>query len=91
MTNPLRTLTLKTLLTLHVNYQSGEMVMKVFGIIGAVLVIVGFISLSEPILSADNDTPSRQNRTLNDAEQYGGGGAILLGLGLVGLDIMRRQ
>ncbi len=65
--------------------------MKIFGLIGAVLVIAGFIALTAPILSADNDIHSSQNLTLNRTEQYGGGGAILLGLAFVGLEILRRQ
>ncbi len=65
--------------------------MKLLGMIGAILVIAGFVSLTEPILSADNDIQSKQNQTLNHAEQYGGGAAILLGLGFVGLDIIRRH
>ncbi len=65
--------------------------MKVFGIIGAILVIAGFVSLTAPILSAENDVQLGRTQTLSRVEEYTGGAGILIGLGLVGLDIIRRH
>jgi hypothetical protein len=65
--------------------------MKLFGFVGAILVIAGFISLTAPMLSAENGVHARPTRTLNHLEQYGGGAAILIGLALVGLDVVARH
>ncbi|GEM_PF-5829107 len=62
--------------------------MKVIGIIGAVLVIAGFVAFTEPILAGDNGLHPNRNRTAKQVEQYSGGLGMLIGLGLVGLDVV---
>ena len=65
--------------------------MKLPGMIGAILVIAGFIALSQPMLSAGDDVQMKRRHDPGHLEQYAGAAGILLGLGLVGLDISRRE
>jgi hypothetical protein len=65
--------------------------MKAIGVIGAILVIAGFVAFTEPILAGENGLHPNRHRSATNVEQYSGAVGMLIGLGLVGLDVTLRH
>ena len=66
--------------------------MKLFGILGATLVIVGFLGVSRPLLTAtatlsENPEGAATPNTQGYIEQVLGGAAIIIGLALVSVEL----
>ena len=70
--------------------------MKLFGILGAILVIVGFLGVSRPLLTAtatlsENREGAATLNTEGHIEQVLGGLAIIVGFALVGVELHHRK
>jgi hypothetical protein len=70
--------------------------MKLFGILGAILVIMGFLGLSRPLLTAtailsENQEGAATPDTHGHIEQVLGGAAIIIGFALVGVELHQRK
>jgi hypothetical protein len=67
-----------------------------FGILGAILVILGFLGVSRPLLTAtatlsENGESAAAPSAQGHIEQVLGGAAIIIGFALVGGEIRRRK
>lgn len=67
--------------------------MKLFGILGAILVIVGFLGVSRPLLTATATLSENREgaNTEGHIEQVLGGAAIIVGFALVGVELHHRK
>ena len=71
---------------------TGEAMMKLFGILGAILVIMGFFGVARPLLTttptlSENRETAATSRAQGHIEQVLGGAAIIIGFALVGVEI----
>jgi hypothetical protein len=70
--------------------------MKPFGILGAILVIIGFLCASRPLITAipsvsESGETVRYPEHGGHVEQFLGGGALIIGFALLGLGIHDRK
>ncbi|HEV3110119.1 MAG TPA: hypothetical protein VGY99_06470 [Candidatus Binataceae bacterium] len=70
--------------------------MKLFGILGAILVIIGFLAVSRPLITAiptmsESGETDRYAEHQYRIEQLLGGGAVIIGFALLGLEIHDRK
>ena len=82
--------------TEEVSFVTEGTTMKLFGILGATLVIVGFLGVSRPLLTAtatlsESSEGAATPNTQGHGEQVLGGAAIIIGLALVSVELYQRK